>query len=293
MLTVEAPAKINLTLEVLAKRQDGYHEISSIIQAIDLYDVLSFEAGSGIGIVCDNSEWQANESLITRAVSLLLEYSNSARGVKINLAKRIPLLSGLAGDSSDAAATLKGLNIFWGLGYTPGQLAEFAAKLGSDVSFFLSGGTALVQGRGEIVSPLPSLPEMWLVLLMPDLERTIGKTGKMYSMLEQSFFTKGEKTDNLVSKLTRNGEIDNSALFNVFEHVAYNVYEGLDKCRNDFLKCGAASVHLAGSGPTLFTMVKNKSDALEICGRLKEKGYNACAVKTLGHSDLLSSGTAV
>ncbi|MDD4923802.1 MAG: 4-(cytidine 5'-diphospho)-2-C-methyl-D-erythritol kinase [Dehalococcoidales bacterium] len=292
MLTVEAPAKINLTLEVLAKRQDGYHEISSIIQAIDLCDVLSFDEGSSIEIVCDNPDWQAEKSLIPRTVELLLESSACSKGVKISLLKRIPLLSGLAGDSSAAAATLKGLNIFWGLGYTPGQLADFAAKLGSDVSFFLSGGTALVQGRGEIVSPLPSLPEMWVVLLMPDLERTIGKTGKMYSSLEQSFFSTGEKTDNLVSKLTRNGEIDNSALFNVFEHVAYNIYDGLDKCRNDFLSAGAAGVHLAGSGPTLFTMVKNKNDALEICERLKEKGYNACAVKTLGHSDLLSTGTA-
>ena len=292
-MTVYAPAKINLTLEALAKREDGYHEISSIIQAIDLCDILSFDEGSGIEIVCDHPEWQADESLITRAAGLLLENSARAEGVRIHLSKRIPLLSGLAGDSSDAAATLKGLNIFRQLGYTPGQLADFAAKLGSDTTFFLSGGTALVQGRGEIVSPLPALPEMWVVLLMPDIARTIGKTGKLYAGLKQDFFSAGEKTDNLVRKLAGGEDIGHELLFNVFEKVAYNIYDGLDTCRDHFLSAGAAGVHLAGSGPTLFTMVKDKSDAFLICDRLKEKGYHACAVKTLGNSDLLKIDMAV
>ncbi len=286
-MTIYAPAKINLTLEVLKKREDGYHEISSVIQAIDLYDSLSFEADSGIEVVCDSPEWQANESLVLSAARLLQEHSVCAKGVSIHLTKRIPLLSGLAGDSSGAAAALKGLNIFWELGYTPGELADFAAKLGSDITFFLSGGTALVQGRGEIVSPLPSLPEMWVVLLMPDVKRTIGKTGKLYASLKQDFFTAGEKTDSLVNKLARFEDIGHELLFNIFERVAYDIYDGLEKCRNDFLAAGAASVHLAGSGPTLFTITKDKSSALEICDRLKKKGYQACAVKTLGNSDLL------
>jgi 4-diphosphocytidyl-2-C-methyl-D-erythritol kinase len=266
---------------------------SDLIQAIDLCDLLSFDAGSGIEVVCDNPEWQAGESLIPKAANLLCEHSACIKGVKINLTKRIPLLSGLAGDSSCAAATLKGLNNFWGLGYTNGQLADFAAKLGSDITFFLSGGTALMQGRGEIVSPLPSLPVMWVVLLMPKLNRTAGKTGKLYSALNACHFTRGEKTENLASKLEKCEEIDNSALFNVFEQVAYNIYDGLDKCRDDFLAAGAASVHLAGSGPTLFTMKKNKDDAFQICGRLKENSYQAEAVKTLGINDLLSAETAV
>lgn len=292
-MTVYAPAKINLTLEVLKKREDGYHEISSVIQAIDLCDVLSFEADSGIEVVCDSPEWQANESLVLSAARLLQEHFVCAKGVRIHLTKRIPLLSGLAGDSSDAAAVLKGLNIFWELGYTPGELADFAAKLGSDMTFFLSGGTALVQGRGEIVSPLPSLPEMWVVLLMPAVGRTIGKTGKMYSGLDKSLFTDGEKTDILVNKLARYEDIGHESLFNVFERVAYNIYDGLDKCRADFLAAGAASVNLAGSGPTLFTLVKDKNNAFQICDRLKEQGYKACSVKTLAKGDLLRTEAAV
>ena len=293
MLTIAAPSKINLTLEVLKKREDGYHEIRSVIQAIELCDVLSFEAGSGIEVVCDDSSWQADKSLIPQAAALLQKHSSCPKGAKIHLTKRIPLLSGLAGDSSGAAATLKGLNILWGLGYEPGQLADFAAMLGSDIVFFLSGGTALVQGRGEIVSPLPSLPEMWVVLLMPEVARAIGKTGKMYSALDKSLFTGGEKTNILVKKLSPGNDIDRSALFNVFEKVAYDTYQGLDNYRNDFLVAGAASVHLAGSGPTLFTLVKDKSNALEICNRLKGQGYNACNVKTLDSSDLLNTGMAV
>jgi 4-diphosphocytidyl-2-C-methyl-D-erythritol kinase len=293
MLTVAAPAKINLTLEVLKKREDSYHQIASVIQAIELCDLLSFETGSGIEVICDNPEWQAGESLIPKAANLLCEHSACIKGVKINLTKRIPLLSGLAGDSSCAAATLKGLNNFRGLGYTEEQMAEFAAKLGSDITFFLSGGTALMQGRGEIVSPLPSLPVMWVVLLMPKVKRTAGKTGNLYSALNAGHFTKGEKTDNLISKLAVGADIGNESLFNVFEQVAYTIYDGLDKCRDDFLAAGAASVHLAGSGPTLFTMQKNKDDAFQICDRLKENGYQAEAVKTLGINDLLSAETAV
>jgi 4-diphosphocytidyl-2-C-methyl-D-erythritol kinase len=293
MLTVLAPAKINLTLEVLKKRNDGYHEISSVIQAIDLCDMLSFEAGSGIEFVCDAPDWQAKESLIPQVADLLREHRATSKGVKITLSKKIPLLSGLAGDSSCAAATLKGLNSFWGLGYTRVQLEEFAAKLGSDVTFFLSGGTALVQGRGEIVSPLPSLPQTWLVLLIPEVKRTIGKTGKLYSSLQPHFFTAGEKTDTLIKKLAGDEEIGHESLFNVFEKVAYHIYNGLDKCRDDFLSAGVASVHMAGSGPTLYTVTDDKSKALEICDRLKKKNYRAEAVKTLCSDDMLKVDTAV
>ncbi len=293
MLTVPAPAKINLTLEVLRKRADGYHEIASVIQAVDLCDVLSFETGSGIEVICEDPDWQAGESLILKAANLLREHSACTKGVKISLTKRIPLLSGLAGDSSCAAATLKGLNTFWGLGYTPEQMAEFAAKLGSDIAFFLSGGTALMQGRGEIVSPLPSLPVMWVVLLMPKVNRTAGKTGKLYSALNAGHFTKGEKTDNLISKLAVGADIGYESLFNVFEQVAYSIYDGLDRCRDDFLAAGAASVHLAGSGPTLYAMLKNKSEALQICDRLKENGYQAEAVKTLANDDMLKIDAVV
>jgi 4-diphosphocytidyl-2-C-methyl-D-erythritol kinase len=289
MLTVQAPAKINLTLEVLEKRNDGYHEIRSVIQTIDLCDNLSFETGSGIEIRCDSSDWRSHESLIPLSVSLLRESSGCSEGVIIRLSKKIPLLSGLAGDSSGAAATLIGLNKFWGLGYTLGELVKFAGKLGSDIPFFMSGGTALVQGRGESVSPLPSLPGRWVVLLMPEVKRAVGKTQKLYGRLNRCFFTDGEITDNLVIKLARSEEIEDSSFFNVFEKVAYDEFEGLGECRDDFLAAGAGSVHLAGSGPTLFAVFKDKYKAEDICSRLRERSYQACAVKTLAGIDFLKA----
>jgi 4-diphosphocytidyl-2-C-methyl-D-erythritol kinase len=287
MLTVLAPAKLNLTLEVLEKRDDGYHEIRSVIQTIDLCDSLSFESGADIDVKCDSPGWLPQESLIPLAVSLLREDSGCSKGVTIRLSKKIPLLSGLAGDSSGAAATLVGLNRFWGLGCSLGELAKFAEKLGSDIPFFISGGTALVQGRGESVSPLPSLPSMWVVLLMPEVPRTIGKTGKLYASLKPGYFTDGQATDKLVMMLAKGEEINPSSLFNVFEKVAYDKFEGLYKYRDELIEAGADNVHLAGSGPTLFAMVKDKAKAGEICNKLKERSLKACSVKTLGDIDFL------
>ncbi len=287
MLTVQAPAKINLTLEVLSKRDDGYHEIRSVIQTIDLCDSLSFEPCDYIDIKCDSHDWDAKKSLIPLAVSQLKENAGCSLGVSINITKKIPLLSGLAGDSSGAAAVLTGLNSFWKLGYTLGELVKFAEKLGSDIPFFLSGGTALVQGRGELVSPLPSLPMKYIVLLIPEVQRASGKTGRLYASLNPQFFTNGEITDKLVSKLAKVEGIDNSSLFNVFERVAYKQFEGLDGYHGEFLQAGAEYVHIAGSGPTLFTMVKYKATADEICNKLLRRKLKACSVKTLGDTDFI------
>ena len=157
MITISAPAKINLTLEVLSQRADGYHEIRSVIQAISLCDRLSFEPADGLGFRSDSAEWVAEKSLVSKVAAWLKKESGTAKGTIISVKKRIPLLAGLGGDSSDAAATLRGLNQLWGLGLTLEQLIPLARQLGSDVAFFLYGGTALVEGRGEIVTPLPPL----------------------------------------------------------------------------------------------------------------------------------------
>ncbi len=291
MLTVSAPAKINLTLEVLGKRSDGYHEVRSIMQTISLCDTLSFENNSNIEIKCDFPGWHSHESLIYQATSLLRQITGYPGGARIRLSKKIPLLSGLAGDSSDTAATLIGLNHLWKLGYTPGELVKFAERLGSDIPFFLSGGTALAQGRGESISPLPSFPERWVVLLMPEVKRAVGKTQRLYASLNPRSFTSGVITDNLVMKLARNEIIDDSLLFNVFEKVALEEFQGLGEYRNDFLAAGAGSVHLAGSGPTLFTMVEDRLRADAIYNCLRKHGYQSCCVKTLTGIDFLKTST--
>ena len=272
MLTVLAPAKINLTLEVLGKRPDGFHEIRSVIQTIDLCDSLRLRLSRKLQFSSDNPDLIVEESLVSRATALLQQASRCFKGATIEISKRIPLVSGLGGDSSAAAATLRGLNRLWQLGLSPAELLELAPRLGSDVAFFLYGGTALVEGRGERVTPLPPLPHRWLVLLVPPLPRMPEKTRQLYASLKPEHYTKGQFTDRVVAGLTGGGEVTSSMLFNVFEEVAHDSFPGLGEYREQFLKAGATDVHLAGSGPALFTLVKDEAQAEGIYDNLQKQG---------------------
>ena len=161
MVTVLAPAKLNLTLEVLARKQNGFHEIRSVIQTIDLCDTLKFTVSRDVELKCDLPEWIPERSLVHKTVSRLRDDTGCADGVIIEVSKRIPLLSGLGGDSSDAAAALRGLNVLWHLELSPLELESYTRQLGSDATYFLYRGTALLQDRGEVVAPLPPLPPLW------------------------------------------------------------------------------------------------------------------------------------
>jgi len=287
MVTVMAPAKLNLTLEVLSKRVDGFHEIRSVIQTINLCDRLDLQPGKKMVFRCDAPGWLPEESLVSRAAALLKETSGCTEGATIELSKKIPLLSGLGGDSSDAAAVLIGLSRLWGLAYSSGELAKLASQLGSDVAFFLFGGTALMQGRGEVVSPLPPLPEMWAVLMMPDISRTAGKTERLYASLDREHYSSGQATEELVALLTRGGDVMPDKLFNAFDGIADDSFEGLDSYRQRFLEAGAGSVHLAGSGPTLFTLVKDRSQAEKLYANLKKQGLESYLAETIAATESL------
>jgi len=304
MLKILAPAKLNLTLEVLAKRPDGFHEIRSVIQAINLGDSLRFRLSENIEFNCADPDWVPAESLVSKAVSLLQKTTGCSKGVTIEVDKRIPLVSGLSGDSSDAAAVLRGLNRLWGLGLSLPQLLELASQLGSDVAFFLYGGTAVVRGRGEVVTPLPPFPHMWVVLMLPPVPRMPGKTGRLYASLKPGHYTRGEITDRLVAMLT-GGSLEGRSpfktntspsplkergiegerlvhnLFNVLEDVAVDNFSGLGEYRQQFLKAGAQEVHLAGSGPALFTLVKDKAQAEKIYHNLQQQGLESYLTETL------------
>jgi 4-diphosphocytidyl-2-C-methyl-D-erythritol kinase len=275
MLTIQAPAKLNLTLEVLSPRSDGYHEIRSIIQTINLCDSLSFQLSQKVEFRCDLPAWSAGKSLVSRATGLLKEVTGSGKGVTIEISKHIPLVAGLGGDSSDAAATLQGLNALWELGLTQEKLVELASGLGSDVGFFLYGGTALVKGRGEMVTPLPSLSRKWVVLMFPSVPLLRDKTKQLYASLKPEHYSRGEVTDRLVARLTSGEEIRPSDLFNVFDSVAASSFAGFEEYRGKFLDAGAQQVHLAGSGPTLFSLLKDRSQAEKIYRRLKEQGLES------------------
>ena len=278
-LIIKAPAKLNLTLEVLRKREDGYHEIRSVIQTIDLCDTLRFEMGEGISFKCDMEGWSAEASLVSKAAQLVKEDAGD-KGASITIEKRIPLLSGLGGDSSDAAAVLIGLNHFWKLGLPPERLREMAAQLGSDVFFFLQGGTALVGGRGEQVTSLPPPPVTWVVLVVPDVPVKSGKTAGMYAGLKPGYFTDGYVTEKLVETLHKGHGFSPLLLFNTFGNVAF--MEGkLLTYKKHLVKMGAPGVHLAGSGPTLYAMFSDKYTAGDFYTMCRDQGMQVYLAKTL------------
>jgi 4-diphosphocytidyl-2-C-methyl-D-erythritol kinase len=281
MLTVLAPAKVNLTLEVLAKRMDGFHEIRSVVQTIDLCDRLHFRLSDRVAFRCNDPNWVSGESLVSKAADLLYQRVGRSKGAIVTLKKCIPLISGLSGDSSNAAATLRGLNQLWGLGLSLGELLRLAEELGSDVPFFLYGGTALLEGRGEVVTPLPPFSQMWLVLVLPPVPRMPGKTGRLYGRIRAEHYTDGGATKRLVSQLSKGGGVVPAMLFNVFDRVARDCFEGLSTYWEQFLKSGAQEVHLAGSGPVLFTLNRDKAQAEKIYQDLKKQRLEACLTHTL------------
>ena len=278
MLGVLAPAKINLTLEVLAKRPDGFHEIRSVIQAIGLYDHIRFNLSRRVEFRCGRQGWIAGKSLVSKAVSRLRETTGYTGGVTVEIEKHIPLLSGLGGDSSGAAATLRGLDRLWGLGLSFPELVELASQLGSDVSFFLYGGTALLKGRGELVMPLPVLPRMWVILVVPPVFRMAGKTARLYASLKPSHYTDGGITEKFIEVL---GELKPEMLFNTFENVAFDRFAGLKVYKEHLIKLGAPHVHLAGSGPALFSLINDKEEAEELYTCYKDQGLECYLAETI------------
>ena len=280
-LTLRAYAKINLTLEVLAKRPDGYHEISTILQAISLADTLTFQPNKTLDFRCNVPSLQTPDNLVLKAARLLQQTTGSTKGAIISLTKNIPVAAGLGSGATDAAATLVGLNRLWELNIPLKKLTDLAARLGSDVAFFLYGGTALARGRGEQITPLPPIPQLWLVLLKPPVEPVPNKTAQLYSQLNPSHFTSGQFTRKLVAHLNHGGKVEDSFIFNVFEQVAFDFFPKLTGYRSILLKAGARSVHLSGSGPTLFTLTPDKSHGEAILKRLENEGQKAYLAHTL------------
>jgi 4-diphosphocytidyl-2-C-methyl-D-erythritol kinase len=286
MLTLPAPAKINLTLEVLGRRPDGYHEVRSVAQTIDLCDTLTFRPARGMDFHCESTEVVMARSLVPRAAVMLRPGVETAPGAAINLSKCIPLSAGLGGDSSDAAAVLYGLNRLWNLNLSREQLADIGARLGSDVSLFLYGGTLLTEGRGERVTPLPPLPSRWVLVFMPLVTPPPDKTKTLYAGLTPSHFTGGGISERLAAALRGNGSVTPDLLFNTFENIAFERFPGLGIFRDHVLKLGAPHCHLAGSGPALFTMLDDAAAARELFTRCRQQNIKCYLAETLNAADI-------
>jgi 4-diphosphocytidyl-2-C-methyl-D-erythritol kinase len=252
---VLAPAKINWRLEVLGKRPDGYHEVRTILQTIDLCDEITLSVTGDLTLAVEG--WLANErpesNLVYRAALLLRERAGYRGGAEIKLTKRIAIAAGLGGGSSDAAAVLRALRALWELDITDQELASIAAELGSDVSFFLRGGTALAAGRGEIIELLPDAQAQRISIASPPLRVVADKTARMYAALRPEHFTDGSRTEQLAERIRQAQPVQDEDCFNVFEAVLAEA-DSEAAAAFEAARASGRRPHLCGSGPAYFTL---------------------------------------
>lgn len=282
-ISEKAPAKINLTLDALYKRPDGYHELEMVMTTIDLSDRVDLWSLENSSIQLESSSGivpQDERNLAYRAAALLKEKMGVKRGVRIYIHKHIPIAAGLAGGSSDAAATLRGLNRLWGLGLSDKELAEIGAEIGSDVPFCVYSGTALAKGRGEILTPLPSPPPCWVVLAKP--EHGVS-TAEVFKRLKVQDIKEHPRTQQMVEALyQKDYEAIISNLGNVLEPVTMQMHDSVRKIKDCMQAFGADGVLMSGSGPTVFGLVKKESRAKRIVNSLKGFCQQVYMVRMLG-----------
>ena len=270
MWTEKAQAKINLTLDALYKRPDGYHEVEMVMQTVDLSDHLTFteREADEIALSCTAPYIPLDErNLVYQAAKLMKETFGVQKGIHIHIDKRIPVAAGLAGGSSDAAATLRGLNKVWNLGQSLDQLAELGAKIGSDVPFCMYGGTAVAKGRGEIIERLPNTCPMWVVLVKPPIAVS---TAEVYGRLRTDEIEEHPDTQAMVEALSR-GDLKAICqhMGNVLEKVTFAMHPEVERLKSQLLKFGAPGAMMSGSGPTVFALVEREEKALRICNALR------------------------
>lgn len=269
MFTLKAPAKINWLLSVLSKRQDGYHEIKTLMQAVTLYDCLEFEKSENMEVETE-SEIPMKDNLVYRAAVLLKEKFKVKKGALITLKKEIPLAAGLGGGSSDAACAMIGLNKLWGLGLDNEKLMELGAMIGSDVPFFFNGHFALAEGRGEVITPLDMKTPHILLLVKPDIGvSTKWAYAEMNGLLKE--LTKKDNNIKLSCQALESRDFHQMALIlrNDFEIPVAKKFPAINELKNRLLESGAKVSLMSGSGPTVFGVFDNKANAEQAAEAMK------------------------
>ncbi len=283
MISAVAPAKINWTLEVLGRRDDGYHDVRTVMQTVDLCDEVSVGTAEGLTIARNLDSYAADdEDIVLRGARALSTAIGHEAEAAVRVTKRVPVAAGLGGGSSDGAATLRALDRLWKTDATDDRLLEVAAGLGSDVPFFLHGGTALAEGRGERITPLADVGATWLVILVPPLTMS-EKTKRMYAALRPGDFTEGSHADAFLARLASGRSVADAPLFNAFGRAAYEAFDGLALFRDSLVQAGAPSVHVCGAGPALFCVANGESEARAIRSRVARvrRGEKLHVVRTL------------
>jgi 4-diphosphocytidyl-2-C-methyl-D-erythritol kinase len=277
---VFAPAKLNLFLKVLGKRADGYHELETLMVSVGLYDTLTFsdDPSGGLQLRCSdgapmrtgNSRRElpgtGHDNLVMRAAELLRTTTGSSRGAVIDLVKRIPMAAGLAGGSSDAAATLWGLNQLWNLGLSAPELADLASRLGSDIPFFLcSSAAAICRGRGEVVEPLRSSGRFWFVVARP---ATGLSTAEVYRHCRPSVID--WSAEDLAGRLSAGRLQEAAALFhNSLQEPAERLNREVTRLSSAFARLPFAGHLMSGSGSSYFGLCRSRRQASQLAARLR------------------------
>ena len=255
MLIVLAPAKLNLTLEVLGRRSDGYHELSTVMQTISLHDTIRLRAWPDLRVTCSDARLSGSENLVWRALADLRRRHGVKDGCWVHIDKRIPVSAGLGGGSSDAASALAGACRFWSVPEDCGGLLCLAEDLGSDVPFFLYGGTCWVHGRGELVTPQPRAPERWYLLANPG---TNVSTAEVFATLRESDFSGGLETERLLERMQSGGQgIGPNAL----QRACFQLCARAKNCFNMVESVAPERTFLSGSGATVAAVFETRQEA--------------------------------
>lgn len=270
--TQKAYAKINLGLDVLRRREDGYHEVKMIMQTVNICDDLTFERTEqpGIRIQTDHVELPVDQNnLIYKAADMLMREKGITEGVKITLTKRIPIAAGMAGGSSDAAATMRGLNHLFAMGYTTEELQRLGVKLGADIPYCIVGGTMLSEGIGEILSPLPTPPACYLVVAKPDINVS---TKFVYENLHADSLTRHPDIDGMIEAI-KEGNLQGMTdrLGNVLETVTVKEYPVIEEIKELMRREGAENALMSGSGPTVFGIYADQDQAKKAALEIERK----------------------
>ena len=280
----QSNAKINLYLDVVGRRRDGYHNIETIFQTISLSDRLTFtERDSGIDLDCNHPQLaNADTNLAYRAAKLLQERTGCTRGVSIYLEKHIPIAAGMAGGSGNAAASLRALDDLWDLDLPPACLQHLALELGSDVPYCLLGGAMAATGRGEVMMPLDPLPLTWFVLLHPPVSVS---TPRVYGDSRLRIngsprFAGRTKAFRRAIHAIQSGDVSGS-VYNVMEDVVFADHPSLVQAKAKLLELGCSAAAMSGSGPTVFGICASKREGTRIAEAFGEfKTSVVCTVPT-------------
>lgn len=264
-VVLDAPAKVNLYLEILGKRADGFHELETLMLAVDLCDTLRFSPSETLSMSCDATELSTGpENLVLRAANLLLRETGVSAGATIHLSKRIPWAAGLGGGSSDAATTLVGLNALWNTGLSVPELTALAARLGSDVGFFVGSRAAWCTGRGEVVETLPTRSDLHLVLISPGFGLN---TADVYRRLSPPPHPRSG--DGVRDAFLRGGVEDlGREAFNRLTQPALELRPELGDWLTELKSWGVAGASMSGSGSTIFALCRTASEALTVAAGL-------------------------